>query len=247
MIYFASDVHLGSNIFEDSLIVEKRFVKWLDSIKHDAKALYLLGDIFDFWFEYKCVVPRGFTRFLGKIAEMSDMGIEIHFFIGNHDIWFFDYLSKETGVIVHKEPYITEIDGKKFFLSHGDGLGDNSPKRKLRRYIFHNKLCQFLFATIHPRWGIGLAHLWSKNSRLKGLKEQEGYLSEDKEHLVLFAKKYLKQDDSIDYFIFGHRHILLDLMLTKKSRIMILGDWIQYYSFAVFNGKEMLLEQFEIK
>ena len=174
-IYFASDAHLGSDVFEDSLIVEKRFVKWLDSIKHDAEALYLLGDIFDFWFEYKYVVPRGFTRFLGKISEMSDMGIEIHFFIGNHDIWIFDYLNKETGVIVHKKPYITEIYGKKFFLAHGDEFSGQSKKSKRIRYVFHNRLCQILFATVHPRWGIGLAHVWSRHSRLKGLKEPAGY------------------------------------------------------------------------
>ena len=245
-IYFASDVHLGSKVFEDSLVVEKRFVKWLDSIKHDAKALYLLGDIFDFWFEYKTVAPRGFTRFLGKISEMSDMGINIHFFIGNHDIWFFDYLNKETGAIIRKEPYLTEIEGKKFFLAHGDGLGDKSKKIKLIRYIFHNKLCQILFASVHPRWGIGFAHLWSRNSRKNGLKEPANYLGEEKEHLVLFSKKYLEQDDSIDYFIFGHRHILLDLMLSKKSRLIIVGDWIQYYSYAVFDGKEIRLEQYEI-
>ena len=244
-IYFASDAHLGSDVFEDPLSVEKRFVRWLDSIKHDAKVLYLLGDIFDFWFEYKYVVPRGFTRFLGKISEMSDMGIEIHLFIGNHDIWYFDYLTKETGAILHKKPYITEIEGKKFFLTHGDGLGDNSKTFKLIRYIFHNRLCQILFASIHPRWSIGFAHLWSKHSRKKGLKETAEYFGEDKEHLVLFSKKYLEEDPSIDYFIFGHRHILLDLMLSKKSRVLIIGDWIQYYSFAVFDGKELKLELFE--
>ncbi len=244
-IYFASDAHLGSNVFGDPLMVEKRLVRWLDSIKHDAKTLYLLGDIFDFWFEYKYVVPRGFTRFLGKISEMSDMGIEIHFFIGNHDIWIFDYLTKETGAIVHKKPYITEIEGKKFFLAHGDGLGDKSKSFKLIRYIFHNRLCQILFASIHPRWSIGFAHIWSRHSRQQGLKEPAGYFGEDKEHLVLFAKEYLQQDSGIDYFIFGHRHILLDLMLSKKNRMMIIGDWIQYYSYAVFDGNEMLLEQFD--
>ena len=244
-IYFASDIHLGSNVFEDPLIVEKRFVRWLDSIKHDAKALYLLGDIFDFWFEYKHAVPRGFTRFLGKISELSDMGAEIHFFIGNHDIWFFDYLSNETNAIIHKKPYIAEIEGKKFFLAHGDGLGDKSKSFKLIRYIFHNKLCQILFAAIHPRWGIGFAYAWSRHSRQKSLRELAGYLGEDKECLVLFSKKYLQQDTSIDYFIFGHRHILLDLMISGKTRLMIIGDWIQYYSYAVFDGKEMILEQFE--
>ena len=243
-IYFASDAHLGSDVFENPFSVEKRFVKWLESIKSDAKVLYLLGDVFDFWFEYKYVVPRGFTRFLGKIAEMSDMGIEVHFFIGNHDIWISDYLEKETGVIIHKKPYIVEIDGKKFFLAHGDGLGDNSKSFKLIRYIFHNKLCQVLFASMHPRWGIGLAHAWSKSSRKKGL-EKSAYFGEDKEHLVLFSKKYLEQDSEIDYFIFGHRHIMLDLMLTKKSRMLIIGDWIQYHSYAVFDGENLTLEQFE--
>lgn len=244
-IYFASDAHLGSDVFEDPLLTEKRFVRWLDSIKQDAKALYLLGDVFDFWFEYKYVVPRGFTRFLGKIAEMSDLGVEIHFFIGNHDIWIFDYLTKETGAIIHKEPYITEIEGKKFFLAHGDGLGDRSKSFKLIRFLFHNRLCQILFASVHPRWGIGFAHLWSRHSRREGLKEPAGYFGEEKEHLVLFSKEYLKKDPSIDYFIFGHRHILLDLMLSKKSRILIIGDWIQYYSYAVFDGKEMSLEMYE--
>ncbi len=244
-IYFASDVHLGSFVFEDSRIVEKRFVRWLDSIKHDAKEIYLVGDIFDFWFEYKYVVPRGFTRFLGKIAELSDSGIEIHFFIGNHDIWIFDYLTKETGAVVHKKPFIKEIAGKKFFITHGDGLGDNSKSFKLIRWMFHNRFCQILFAAIHPRWGIGLAHHWSRHSRLQGLKEVAGYFGEDKEHLVLFTKDYLQKDSSVNYFIFGHRHIMLDLMLSQQSRMLILGDWIQYYSFAVFDGQELYLEQWE--
>ncbi len=244
-IYFASDVHLGSDVFENPLIVEKRFVRWLDSIKSDAKELYLLGDIFDFWFEYKYVAPKGFTRFLGKIAELSDSGIEIHLFIGNHDIWFFDYLEKELGVIIHKEPYIVNISGKKFFLSHGDGLGDDSKSFKIIRSIFHNKLCQKLFASVHPRWGMGLAHAWSTHSRKTGLEKPTGYLGEDKEYLVLFAKNYIQTDSSIDYFIFGHRHIVLDLMLSKKSRILILGDWIQYYTYAVFDGETLSLERFE--
>lgn len=245
-IYFASDAHLGSGYFENPLVVEKRFVRWLDSIKSDAKVLYLLGDIFDFWFEYKYVIPRGFTRFLGKISEMSDMGIEVHFFIGNHDIWIFDYLTNETGAIIHKEPLITEINGKTFFMAHGDGLGDNSKSFKLIRSIFHNKLCQILFAAIHPRWGIGFAHAWSKHSRKKGLAEVAGYFGEDKEHLVLFAKQHNKENPEINYYLFGHRHILLDLMISRHSRVLILGDWIQYYSYAVLEGDRLTLEQFEI-
>ena len=244
-IYFVSDIHLGSCVIEDSRIVEKRFVRWLDSVKLDAKEIYLVGDIFDFWFEYKCAVPRGFTRFLGKISELTDSGVEVHFFIGNHDIWIFDYLPTETGVIVHKEPYITEMGGKKFFITHGDGLGDKSTSFKLIRWVFHNRLCQLLFATIHPRWGIGLAHYWSSHSRQQGLKNVAGYRGEDQEHLVLFAQNYLTTDASIHYFIFGHRHIMLDLLLSEQSRILILGDWIRYYSFAVFDGKELYLKQWE--
>jgi UDP-2,3-diacylglucosamine hydrolase len=246
-IYFASDLHLGSSTFEDPRTSEKRFVRWLDSIRTDAKALYLLGDIFDFWFEYKQVVPRGFTRFLGKIAEMSDSGIEIHFFTGNHDIWVFDYLPKETGVIVHKKPLLTEIDGKTFYLAHGDGLGDNSGSFKLIRWLFHNRFCQILFAAVHPYWGTGFGYIWSKHSREKELAAPVAYLGEDKEHLVLYSKEYLKNHPEVNYFIFGHRHILLDLMLTHTSRIMIVGDWLRYFSYAVFDGKELVLEQFEGK
>lgn len=246
-IYFASDVHLGSDVFEDPLIVEKRFVRWLDKIKEDAKTVYLVGDIFDFWFEYKYVVPCGFTRFLGKISEMCDLGIEVHLFIGNHDIWFFDYLPKETGIILHKEPLITDIYGKKFFISHGDGLGDDSKSFKLIRSIFHNRFCQILFASIHPRWSFGFAHAWSKHNRKKSLITPVEYLGENKEHLVLFSKDYILKDSTINYFIFGHRHILLDLMLSPETRTIILGDWLQYYSYAVFDGKDLSLEQFLIE
>ena len=246
-IYFASDVHLGSNFFEDTRIVEKRFVAWLNFIRKDAKALYLLGDIFDYWFEYKHVVPKGFTRFLGKIAEMTDEGIEVHFFIGNHDVWAFDYLPKEIGVILHSKEYITEIYGKKFFLAHGDGLGDDSKSFRLIRSIFHNKVCQKMYSWIHPRWTTAFAHRWSKHSRAEGLEElSTGYLGENKEHLVLFAKQYLAHSPDIDFFVFGHRHIMLDLMISKKTRVLILGDWMQFFSYGVLNEHgEMELSVFE--
>ena len=244
-IYFASDIHLGSDVFEDPLVVEKRFVRWLDSIKDDAKALYLLGDIFDFWYEYKHVVPKGFTRFLGKIAEMTDSGVEIHFFTGNHDIWVYDYLPQETGVIVHKTPITKEINGKTFYLAHGDGLGDNSQSFKLLRWLFHNKVCRVLFSTLHPRWAFAFAHTWSKHRRKTELANPSDYFGEDKEHLVLYAKQYITLHPETDYLIFGHRHIMLDLMLSHKSRMMIIGDWLQYFSFAVFDGENLSLEQFE--
>ncbi len=245
-IYFASDIHLGSNFFEDTRITEKRFVQWLDSIMPDAKALYLLGDVFDYWFEYKYVVPKGFVRFLGKIAEMTDHGIEVHFFIGNHDIWAFDYLPKEIGVILHKEVYLTEIHGKKFYLAHGDGLGDNSRSFKLIRSIFHSKICQKMYAAIHPRWTFAFAHRWSGYSRKEGLDAGDaGYLGEDKEYLVKFAKQQILKMPDIDFFIFGHRHIMLDLMLNKKTRLLIIGDWLQHYSYAVLDETgNISLEQF---
>lgn len=246
-VYFASDIHLGSSFFEDTRIVEKRFVRWLDSIKDDARALYLLGDVFDYWFEYKHVVPRGFTRFLGKIAELSDSGVEVHFFTGNHDIWYFGYLTEELGVILHTEECITEIYGKKLFLAHGDGLGDESFTFRLIRSVFHNKVCQKMYSWIHPRWSTAFAHRWSSYSRKEGLEMgASDYLGEDREHLVLFAKQYLKEHPDIDYFVFGHRHIVLDLMLNKRSRVLILGDWLQFYSYAVLNeAGEMELNVFE--
>jgi UDP-2,3-diacylglucosamine hydrolase len=242
-IYFVSDMHLGSTVFDNPLTAEKRFVAWLTSIQPEAKALYLLGDVFDFWFEYKTVAPRGFTRFLGKLAEMSDAGIEIHFFTGNHDIWVFDYLPNETGVILHKEPLLTEIDGKKFYLAHGDGLGDRNHSFRLIRWIFHNRLCQRLFAMIHPRWGIGLAHFWARHSRKKDLLSPLDYLGEDREHLVLYAKEYIQKYPDTDYLIFGHRHILLDLLLNTHARMLIIGDWLRYFSFAVWENGELKLEQ----
>ena len=244
-IYFASDMHFGSDILEDPLNTERRFVRWLDTIKNEAKALYLLGDVFDFWFEYKKVVPKGFTRFLGKIAEMYDNGTEIHFFIGNHDIWAFDYLPKEIGAIIHKEPLTTEIYGKKFFLAHGDGLGDESRSFHFLRSIFHNRFCQFLFARFPSAWGIGFGYWWSKHNRGKNISKPIPYLGEEKEHLVIFAKQYIKTHPDIDYLIFGHRHIMLDFMLNKATRMMIIGDWMQFFSYAVFDGKELSLEQFE--
>lgn len=235
-------MHFGSDVFGLSSEREKRFVRWLDSIRAEAKTLYLLGDVFDFWFEYKHVVPRGFTRFLGKIAEMSDAGTEIHYFTGNHDIWVSDYLPRETGVILHREPFVTEISGKTFYLAHGDGLGDESHSFKLVRSIFHNRLCQKLFSMIHPSVGVGFAQRWAKRSREKEFARPTPYFGEHKEHLTLYAKSYIRAHPAVDYLIFGHRHILLDLMLNEKSRMMIIGDWLQYFSYAVFDGEDLRLD-----
>ena len=263
-VYFLSDAHLGSpfhrkNVKKEGFVsrsservdsqyfaqheVERKICRWLDMVRQDAGTIYLLGDIFDYWFEYKNVVPRGYTRFLGKIAEITDSGIEVHFFIGNHDIWVTDYLQKECGMIVHLKPLTTDIYGKKFFLAHGAGLGDNSKTFKILRTIFHSKICRIAYAAIHPRWTVGFAHWWSNHNR--EIHATPEYFGEDKEHLVLYAKEQLKQSPDINFFIFGHRHIMLDLMLSANSRIAILGDWIDYFSYGVFDGKNFSLEIFE--
>ncbi|MDR1808821.1 MAG: UDP-2,3-diacylglucosamine diphosphatase [Prevotella sp.] len=245
-IYFLADAHLGSAWHakhSSEHEVERKLCRWFDRAKTDAKAIYLLGDIFDYWFEYKHVVPRGFVRVLGKIAELTDAGIEVHFFIGNHDIWLTDYLEKECGMFIYRQPLVCDINGQKFYLAHGDGLGDDSKSFKIIRALFHSKLCRKLFAAIHPRWAVGFAHKWSNHSRATG--GTDDYLGEDREHLVLFAKKHLKIAPHINYFIFGHRHILLDLMLASACRVIILGDWLNCFSYAVFDGQNLALEVFE--
>lgn len=231
-IYFISDAHLGAKTIQNPHEQEKKLTRWLDSIKEDASAIYLMGDMIDFWFEYKNVVPRGFTRFFGKLAELSDLGIEVHWFIGNHDIWIFDYIPNEIGVIIHKGPEKAEILGKTFFLAHGDGLADKSISDKITRSLFHSRICQWMLATVHPRWTIGFALAWSRHSRETG--ENAQYRGEDNEFLVVFSKKYLKENPDINYFIYGHRHIILNLMIAKDSNVIILGDWITHFSYAVF-------------
>ncbi len=244
-VYFLSDAHLGSRALKHHRTRERRLVNFLDEIKHQAAAIYLLGDLFDYWYEYKHVVPKGFTRLLGKISELTDMGIEVHFFIGNHDIWCKDYFSQECGMIVHRAPITAEIYGKEFYIAHGDGLGDNSKGFKFIRAMFHSKTLQTMFSAIHPRWTMELGLTLAKHSRLKreNGKEPE-YMGEDKEPLVLFTKSYLQTHPDINYFIYGHRHIMLDMMLTKSARIIITGDWIKYFSYAVYDGNELILDQY---
>lgn len=242
-IYFLSDAHLGSKSHPDSRETERRLCRWLESVRQDARAIYLLGDIFDYWFEYRHVVPKGYTRLLGKLSELTDSGVEIHFFIGNHDIWLTDYLSVECGLILHFEPLVTEFDGKRFFLAHGDGLGDDSRSFNLLRKIFHSRFLRLCFSAVHPRLTIPLAHAWSNRSRLYGGVQE--YLGEESEHLILFSKEKLNENPDIDYFIFGHRHILLDLPIGEKSKVVILGDWITYFSFAEFDGEHLTLKRWE--
>ncbi len=242
-IYFLSDAHLGSRSHADSIETERKLCRWLDMAKKDAQAICLLGDIFDYWYEYKHVVPKGFTRVLGKLAEVTDSGVDVHFFIGNHDMWLTDYLAKECGMILHFEPFITEFNGKKFFLAHGDGLGDDSKSFSFLRKIFHSKFLRTCFSAAHPRLTIPLAHAWSNHSRENGGVNE--FLGEYKEHLILFAKQKLTEMPDIDYFVFGHRHILLNLPIAEQSHVIILGDWIAHFSYAVWDGVEMRLEKFE--
>ena len=244
-IYFLSDAHLGSLAVEHRRTQERRLVRFLDEIRTKASAVYLLGDMFDFWYEYRYVVPRGFTRFLGKLSELTDSGVEVHYFTGNHDIWAYDYLATECGVTLHRKAETLELYDKVFYLAHGDGLGDPDRKFKMIRSVFHNRLCQRMFSALHPRWGMSFGLSWAKQSRMKRVDGKEPpYQGEQKEHLVLYAKDYLKTHSDVDFFIFGHRHIELDLMLNKKTRMIILGDWIWQFTYAVFDGEHLFMENY---
>lgn len=244
-IYFLSDAHLGSLAIEHGRTQERRLANFLDKIKDDAAAIYLLGDMFDFWYEFKYVVPKGFTRFLGKLSELTDRGVEVHYFVGNHDLWCGDYLEKECGVVLHREPLTCELYGKEFYLAHGDGLGDPDKGFRMLRMMFRSATLQRMFSALHPRWSVWLGLNWAKHSRLKRVDGKEpDYMGEDKECLVLYAKDYLKSHPNINYFIFGHRHIELDLKLAASSRVIILGDWIRYFSYAVFDGENLFFENF---
>ncbi|BDS14064.1 UDP-2,3-diacylglucosamine diphosphatase [Aureispira anguillae] len=244
-IYFASDFHLGAPTFEASQKRELKILRWLRSIEHNAEAIFLVGDIFDFWFEYKTVVPKGAIRLLGKLAELSDRGIEIHFFVGNHDIWMFDYFPKELGIQVHHQPLQIELKGKQFFIAHGDGLGPNDYGYKRLKKIFTNRLCQWLFRWFHPDLGIRLANYSSSSSR-SAQKEPEYFLGLDKEWLLLYANYKLKQLPQTDFFIFGHRHLPLDILLdNQQSRYLNLGEWFGYCTYVEFDGQNLELKAFE--
>lgn len=242
-IYFVSDVHLGAPALANNRERELLFARWLDSIKNDAAALYLMGDIFDFWFEYRKVVPRGFTRILGRLADMADSGVDIHFFTGNHDVWVFDYLPKEIGLTLHRNEFVAEIQGKKFFLAHGDGLDPEDKGYLFLKKIFTSKTLQWWFSRIHPNFAFYLAHQWSKSSRMAKLNRQEEFKVKN-EAMYKFAEKYLEKE-WIDYFIFGHRHRMVNVELKDDTRFILLGDWITNFSFGVFDGKHFVLNKFE--
>lgn len=241
-IYFISDVHLGAPALKNNHERELLFAQWLDFISEDVTELYLLGDIFDFWFEYKKVVPRGFTRILGRLVSLTDRGIPVHFFTGNHDLWVFDYLKEETGLIIHYDKLITTIGNKKFLLAHGDGLDPDEKGYLLLKKIFTNKQLQWVFARLHPNFAFYIAHRWSKSSRLSKLDREEEFNVKN-ENLYRFAQNYL-DTEWIDYFIFGHRHQMAEVEVKNNSKLILLGDWIKNFSYAVFDGENINLEIF---
>ena len=248
MIYFVSDFHFGIPDHDSSLRREKMFVDWLDKVKEDAIAIYIMGDLFDFWFEYKTVIPKGYARLMGKLAELTDRGISIHLFRGNHDIWAFDYLEKELGIQIHREPEIQLLKGKKFFLSHGDGLGPGDKGYKLLKSVFESRVNQWLYRWIHPDLGTWLGAYFSRRSRLtqmilEGKTEFELRNPVDKEPMVIFSREMAAKDPSIDYFIFGHYHFPHILQVSEKAQCIILGDWVTRFSYARFDGEKVELKR----
>jgi UDP-2,3-diacylglucosamine hydrolase len=228
---------------EESREREHYFVQWLERIRNDASELWLLGDVFDYWFEYRKVVPRGFTRFLGKLSELSDAGVDIHIFPGNHDVWIFNYLPQEVGLTVHKGNLDISWNGHRFLLGHGDGLLQSDRGYRMLQWIFKNRLLQWLYARLHPNGSAAFAQWWSRKSRMK-----KGsfvpFLGIDREHQIEYARARLKKDPDIEYFIFGHRHIPFQIQITEQCQVVCLGDWIVNFTYAVFDGETLSLEKF---
>ena len=242
-IYFLSDFHLGAPDPESSLAREKIVVEFLDNIKNDAAEIFIVGDIFDFWYEYRRVVPKGYVRLLGKLAEITDAGIKIHFFVGNHDMWMKDYFLEELNIPVYFEPQEFERNGKKFFIGHGDGLGPGDHGYKRLKKVFRNPICQWLFGILPPMAGMGLADYMSRRSRAQTGASEEIFLGEEKEWLIIYCKDVLKQK-YFDFFVFGHRHLPIDFRLSNNSRYINLGDWIRYFTYAEFDGEELTLKSY---
>tara|TARA_B100001564_G_scaffold277362_1_gene239264 strand:- start:50604 stop:51371 length:768 start_codon:yes stop_codon:yes gene_type:complete len=243
-IYFTSDHHFGAPSKDASKPREVKFIKWLDQIKKDADTLFIVGDLFDFWFEYKYVIPKGFTRVLGKLAELSDQGVKIHFFVGNHDMWMKGYLEQEIGMRVYLKPQQFKLNKKIFFIGHGDGLGPNDKDYKRLKKIFTNSFFRWVFRWIHPDLGVRLAHYMSLKSKLISGSEDLKFLGDNEEWLVKYSKRKL-EDKHYDYFVFGHRHLPLKIEIPPKSTYVNLGDWITHYTFGIFDGEKLFLKEFE--
>lgn len=244
-VYFLSDFHLGAPNENASRIREEKLVRFLNHAKQDAAAIFIVGDIFDFWFEYKTVIPKGFVRILGCLAQVSDAGIPIHIFTGNHDLWMRDYFEKELNAHIYYEPQHFEFAGKHFYIGHGDGLGPGDEGYKFLKKIFTNSFCKWLFRWLHPDWGIQLANYFSSKSRLKTGSADEIFLGEDKEWLILYTKEKAKELEQVDYFIFGHRHYAIDLPINATTRYINLGDWIRLYTYGEFDGTAMQLKKWD--
>jgi UDP-2,3-diacylglucosamine hydrolase len=243
--YFASDFHLGAPDRVKSLEREKKVVAWLDEIKEDASEIFILGDVFDFWFEYKRAVPRGFVRLLGKLAEIRDSGIPVHWFTGNHDMWIFDYLPEETGVEIHREPIRRTLNGKKFYIGHGDGLGPGDYGYKFIKKVFRSRLSQWLFARLHPNFGIWLADKLSQKSRKSGAEKDRKFLGPEQEWLAIYSEEIAAAEET-DYFVFGHRHLPMVIELKNGGTYVNLGDWITHFTYGVFED-EFRLEGYGTK
>lgn len=243
-IYFASDFHLGAPNHAESRKREERILRWLNFIEPTCSELFLMGDIFDFWFEYRTVVPKGFIRLQGKLAAMTDSGVKVYFFKGNHDMWVNDYFSQEMGIEIVSDELIMERAGKRFFLHHGDGLGPGDSTYKLLRKVFRSPVCQWLFSLVPPRIGMGIANWWSGRSKAARSNAVAAFEHVDQEWLAIYAREVLRKAH-FDYFVFGHRHLPLDINLGDKTRYVNLGEWMNFNSYAVFDGNDLSLRYFE--
>ena len=243
-VYFASDQHLGAPTPKASFVREKKFLRWLDTVKKDAEAIFLLGDLFDFWFEYKTVVPKGFVRVLGKLAEIKESGIPVYFFVGNHDLWMHDYFEKELNIPVYHSPREFNINNKTFLIGHGDGLGPGDKGYKRMKKVFTFPLFKWMFRWFHPDLGIKLGQYLSVKNKLISGDEDAKYLGDEKEWLVQYCKQKLTEKH-YDYFVFGHRHLPLEISLNDNSTYVNLGDWIQYFSYGELNGRQLSLQKFK--
>jgi UDP-2,3-diacylglucosamine hydrolase len=243
-IFFASDFHLGVPNHDESLARERRIIAWLDSIKHEAHSIYLLGDIFDFWFEYKHAIPKGYIRLQGKLAELVDAGIPVIFFTGNHDMWMFDYFPSELGIPIYREPLLLEVGEQKLLIGHGDGLGPGDTTYKFMKKFFNSKICQWLFARIHPNLGIGIANLWSRQSRISNMKLEEKFVNKENEFLWVYCNEQEGKCHH-DFYVFGHRHLPLDLKIGEQSRYINLGEWVHFNTYAEYDGNSITLKTFK--
>lgn len=242
-IYFASDQHFGAPTFEESKVREQKFVKWLDEIKSDAEVIFLLGDLFDFWFEYKKVVPKGFVRVLGKLAELKGSGIQIHFFVGNHDLWMRDYFETELNIPVYYKPQEFTFNNKTFLIGHGDGLGPGDNGYKRMKKVFTNPVSKWFYRWLHPDIGVGLAQYLSVKNKLISGDEDVKFLGEENEWLVLYCKKKLTEKQ-YDYFVFGHRHLPMEISISENSKYINTGDWVSYFTYGVFDGDKLALKTY---